>query len=516
MFKGFIKLLLITLIFNVMFIIASYGAVIDFSGSSLRFVPIVENNLEITEMDLSNNEINDLSNLSYYSNLERLFLQRNSLYDISDIAKLPNLKVLSINGNLVESLEPLKDNIKLEKLYAIENNITDVSPLKNMVNLSELYINKGNSIDDYTSINGILEHISSTDIDFQVESGLQNEENFDKQDFIFNFFYSYNSNDQINRMNDLNMLGKNTFITYDYISVNTSGDSIYFNVDKYKSNEINKSISKVSISESKILNSIYNYGNYEKIFKDLSAEELARYAGKNGLVVDFEGLENVYFEKYFALLDQLKFEMERQGKLLIVAIEASKDIEFDKLLEVSDYIILMAHDYDVKNFTDYRTNNNYIYNPQSPLKKIKGDLDKIKEQLEPCEMDKIILQINYSISQWKIKNKAFVDNDGLLDGVIKPNRPSYDLLYSRILKESLKDMKFYYFDNNSKNPFLFYLEDGVNNTIWFEDELSTKVKIDIAKEYGLAGVSIWRIGNIPDYDYSNLNVLEYLKSVMEE
>jgi len=34
--------------------------------------------------------------------------------------------------------------------------------------------------------------------------------------------------------------------------------------------------------------------------------------------------------------------------------------------------------------------------------------------------------------------------------------------------------------------------------VWYEDERSTHVKMDIAKLFGLGGFSVWRLGLIPE------------------
>ena len=39
----------------------------------------------------------------------------------------------------------------------------------------------------------------------------------------------------------------------------------------------------------------------------------------------------------------------------------------------------------------------------------------------------------------------------------------------------------------------------MGHIIWYEDAISINAKIELAKMFGVIGVSLWRLGNIPDY-----------------
>lgn len=50
------------------------------------------------------------------------------------------------------------------------------------------------------------------------------------------------------------------------------------------------------------------------------------------------------------------------------------------------------------------------------------------------------------------------------------------------------------FDWESKSPWFRYTDDGgVIHEVWFEDVRSWKYKLDLLREYGLAGVGIWQL-----------------------
>jgi len=53
------------------------------------------------------------------------------------------------------------------------------------------------------------------------------------------------------------------------------------------------------------------------------------------------------------------------------------------------------------------------------------------------------------------------------------------------------------FDWPSKSPWFQYTDDeGVRHVVWFEDVRSWQYRLDLVKEYGLAGVGIWTVMNL--------------------
>ena len=53
------------------------------------------------------------------------------------------------------------------------------------------------------------------------------------------------------------------------------------------------------------------------------------------------------------------------------------------------------------------------------------------------------------------------------------------------------------FDWQSKSPWFQYTDDeGVRHVVWFEDVRSWQYKLDLVREYGLAGVGIWTVMNL--------------------
>ena len=94
------------------------------------------NNLElrnITDLNLDNLNIVDLTGMEYAENLENLSLNHNSVSNLSPLSGLHHLKTLSLDGNKVTDLNPLKDMTSLKTLSLKENAIADISPLSGII-----------------------------------------------------------------------------------------------------------------------------------------------------------------------------------------------------------------------------------------------------------------------------------------------------------------------------------------------------------------------------------------------
>lgn len=50
-------------------------------------------------------------------------------------------------------------------------------------------------------------------------------------------------------------------------------------------------------------------------------------------------------------------------------------------------------------------------------------------------------------------------------------------------------------DERKTHWFTYTAKDGVKHEVWFEDPDSLKYKVALAQEFGVAGISIWRLGN---------------------
>jgi len=106
---------------------------------NLRYCP------DLLALDLSHNEITDLSFLKYCPKLKILLLGDNDIVDISPIAGLKDLEYLELFKNKITDVSPLAELDKLIDLNICFNRIDDLTPLYHLTGLERLWIYNSNN-----------------------------------------------------------------------------------------------------------------------------------------------------------------------------------------------------------------------------------------------------------------------------------------------------------------------------------------------------------------------------------
>ena len=105
------------------------------------------------------------------------------------------------------------------------------------------------------------------------------------------------------------------------------------------------------------------------------------------------------------------------------------------------------------------------------------------------DRSKITLAISLSSLAWETDGRGL-----LVDGT--PMRPNTSTIYSRLSGGAQIGWSDTYW-----NPYATYTtESGQNIFLWYEDQRSVEVKVDLARMFGITSVSVWRLGLIPNYD----------------
>ena len=106
---------------------------------------------DVTDLDLSNMGLWDITALSNCQYLTRLNLSGNSVTDLSPLMNLPYLQWLDISFNAVSDLRPLMGISTLTFLNASGNSVNATSALSLMTGLDTLYLD-GNPIRDFSGL----------------------------------------------------------------------------------------------------------------------------------------------------------------------------------------------------------------------------------------------------------------------------------------------------------------------------------------------------------------------------
>jgi spore germination protein YaaH len=132
----------------------------------------------------------------------------------------------------------------------------------------------------------------------------------------------------------------------------------------------------------------------------------------------------------------------------------------------------------------------YSITPLTPIEDVYYALQTITDYKTGVQdKSKIMLQISFDWIVWKKK-----------DGKILEAVPGkYNLENFMKLLKSDQEIEYYY-DEKNANPYIKYIDTstGVENIVWYENSQSVMEKVKLAKLFGIEGISLWRLGQIPN------------------
>ncbi|GKX67875.1 leucine-rich repeat domain-containing protein [Inconstantimicrobium mannanitabidum] len=151
---------------------------LSFQNEEINNITGLEHFVNLESLDLSENKISDISALKGLTKLQRLLLQDNKIKDISALKNMVKLETLDLNGSQVKDISPIKDLIQMKDLNAYGNQIRDISSLKGLTNLKR-FILGSNPISDISVVRNFTKlqelNINAAEIkDISVLKGLKN------------------------------------------------------------------------------------------------------------------------------------------------------------------------------------------------------------------------------------------------------------------------------------------------------------------------------------------------------
>lgn len=106
---------------------------------------------DVSQLDLSNREIRDISALSVCKELRWLKLGGNQISDLQALMNIPGLELLDLSDNELTDLRPLMGMSRLRSLNAAGNQLTDTVPLGTLSTLTALDLSD-NPIGDFSGL----------------------------------------------------------------------------------------------------------------------------------------------------------------------------------------------------------------------------------------------------------------------------------------------------------------------------------------------------------------------------
>ncbi len=216
-----------------------------------------------------------------------------------------------------------------------------------------------------------------------------------------------------------------------------------------------------------------------------------------GVLIDFETLRGEENAKRFnQFLIRLKEALDTYDLKLITAVHPARKnnqayydgYDFKTIGDVSEYVVLMAHDYYPKRLTEDEMLSAITLTPLTPINEIFDALDILTDpKTGVTDPKKVLLQLSMDAIQWKIVEGAIVN--------ATPYRPRYSTILSRIENGAVLN----YSEKLQSAQLVF--EDKIDNSrniIWYESEKSVTAKLRLAQNMGIGGISVWRLGLVPD------------------
>lgn len=220
---------------------------------------------------------------------------------------------------------------------------------------------------------------------------------------------------------------------------------------------------------SQILN---DYEKREAMIENLM--DLVEEYNLDGVNVDFENMNESDKDVYSRFLIELAPRLKKIGKTLSVDVTAPDSSEtwslcFDRntIANVADYIVFMAYDQYGTSSNKAGTTAGYNW-VEANIKKFLG-----QEDVDP---EKIILGIPLYMRLWEEEE----------DGTAKP-----EVVNMRDMFDVLPENQVATWDEELKQYYVEYEEDGKKYKMWVENEKSVGEKINLANQYNLAGIAFW-------------------------
>ena len=194
----------------------------------------------------------------------------------------------------------------------------------------------------------------------------------------------------------------------------------------------------------------------------------------DGINIDFEYMHDEDKDLFSRFIIELKPRLNEIGAVLSVDVTAPDGSEewsmcYDRYVigKVADYIVFMAYDQYGNSSTAAGTTAGYNW--------VKANLNKFVGQ-EGVEPDKLILGIPFFTRVWEEENGKLI---------------SKSPINMEKIEEFLPDGVSKTWDDDLKQYYVEFEEDGITYKIWVEDEESIKEKLSLIEEYELAGAAYW-------------------------
>lgn len=265
----------------------------------------------------------------------------------------------------------------------------------------------------------------------------------------------------------------------EWIFLDPNADTIYTKIDQQAVDLMKRSEVKIVPLLSNVVGEVFNGDVVHRIInnkkkKDRLINDVINLLQKNnfaGINIDFEELKEAKNETLVSFQKELYQKLHAKGLLVTQNVEPfNDDYNFSELATCNDYLFLMAYD---------QYSETTMPGPIAHQRWIEAAVDQAAKKIP---VQKLVLAIAGFGYDWKLN----------ADGKPKSASPVTYQQALTLAKTYEGDIDF---DNDSYNLHFSYTDaDNFKHEVHFTDAATTFNAMRFATEYGLSGVSLWRLG----------------------
>lgn len=224
----------------------------------------------------------------------------------------------------------------------------------------------------------------------------------------------------------------------------------------------------------------------------------------SGVTIDFELLRGAALrEGFVSFVKLLRERTQALGKSVYVCVHpATEDAayydgyDYRAIGRLCDRVILMAHDYQASKLTASEMSAGFTTTPLTPFPSVYYALKAVTDARTGVEdTEKIALALSFGSVGWSLRDGKVIAAGAM--------HPTMENIYDRLISPgTVKN-----YSEKYQNPYISYYDgsDDTENIVWYENTRSVQAKLQLARMFGINGVSVWRLGLVPYYNDAGIS-----------